>query len=156
MEDITNKIENKVSERLEDAELEQQEILRLNESLSSKLGILAGNLSQLRPCTSNREVISREGFMAENSRDLGILIGLAQRTRYDMVTGVPSEPRTSNHVRSSSLPQPNERHSDEIIDKVLESLRNTSKQSTGRPCLRKALAATTPTFDRRIEKVGAF
>ena len=37
LEDISNKIENKISKRLRDTELNQREILKLIESLSSKV-----------------------------------------------------------------------------------------------------------------------
>ena len=41
-----------------------------------------------------------------------------------MVTGVNNEPTSNNnsHPRSSNLPPPNQRHSDDVIDILLESL----------------------------------
>ena len=44
-EDISNKIENKISKRLRDTELNQREILKLIESLSSKVDIEQGYLT---------------------------------------------------------------------------------------------------------------
>ena len=41
-EDISNKIGNKISKRLRDAEFGQREILKLIQNLSSKLDILSG------------------------------------------------------------------------------------------------------------------
>ena len=57
-EDISNKIENKISKRLRDAELGQQEILRLIENLSAKVDSLSGVTSEqgyLTAMTENNE-----------------------------------------------------------------------------------------------------
>ena len=52
-EDITNKIENKISKRLRDTELNQREILKLIESLSSKVDNLS-SVSTERGCLTTR------------------------------------------------------------------------------------------------------
>ena len=52
-EDITNKIENKISKRLRDTELNQREILKLIESLSSKEDNLS-SVSTERGCLTTR------------------------------------------------------------------------------------------------------
>ena len=51
-EDISNKIENKISKRLRDTELNQREILKLIESLSSKVDNLS-NVSSERGCLTD-------------------------------------------------------------------------------------------------------
>ena len=144
-EDISNKIENKISKRLRDTELNQREILKLIESLSSKVD----NLSSVN---------SEQGYLATRTENSGNPteeleeVDLIRNESSNMVTGVINEPTTSNttHPRSSSLPPPNQRHSDEIIDKLLESLYATHKQAP------KALATTMPTFDGKTEKFEHF
>ena len=56
-EDISNKIENKISKRLRDTELNQREILKFIESLSSKVDNLS-NVSSERGCLTDRVVNS--------------------------------------------------------------------------------------------------
>ena len=146
-EDISNKIENKISKRLKDTELNQREILKLIENLSSKVDDLSSASSE-RGCLSNRVVNSR------NSADEVEEVDFGRSECSNMVTGVINEPTTSNNTqtRSSSLPPPNQRHSDEIIDKLLESLYATHKQTPNIPRLPKALSTTKPTFDGKTEK----
>ena len=52
-EDISNKIENKISKRLKDTELNQREILKLIENLSSKVDNMSSTSSERR-CVNNR------------------------------------------------------------------------------------------------------
>ena len=52
-EDISNKIENNISKRLRDTELNQREILKLVGSLSSKVDNLS-NVSSERGCLTDR------------------------------------------------------------------------------------------------------
>ena len=52
-EDISNKIENRISKRLKDTELNQREILKLIENLSSKVDNLSSTSSE-RSCVNNR------------------------------------------------------------------------------------------------------
>ena len=52
-EDISNKIKNKISKRLKDTELNQREILKLIENLSSKVDNLSSTSSE-RSCVNNR------------------------------------------------------------------------------------------------------
>ena len=54
-EDISNKIENKISKRLRDTELNQREILKLIESLSSKVDNLSSVNSEQGYLTSRTE-----------------------------------------------------------------------------------------------------
>ena len=56
-EDFPNKIENKISKRLRDTELNQREILKLIESLSSKVDKLS-SVSTARGCLTTRIEIS--------------------------------------------------------------------------------------------------
>ena len=64
-----------------------------------------------------------------------------------MVTGVTTTQDIP--ARSSSLPPPNMRYPDDIVDKLLESLKNATQQNAGLPRLPKALSTTMPTFDGR-------
>ena len=150
-EDISNKIENKISKRLKDTELNQREILKLIENLSSKVDNLSSTSSE-RGCLTNR--VANNGNAADEVEEIDF-----SRSEYsNMVTGVSNEPTTSNNTqaRSSSLPPPNQRHSDEIIDKLLESLYATHKQTPNIPRLPKALSTTMPTFDGKTEKFELF
>ena len=54
-EDISNKIENKISKHLRDTELNQREILRLIESLSSKVDNLSSVNSEQGYLTTRTE-----------------------------------------------------------------------------------------------------
>ena len=150
-EDISNKIENKISKRLRDTELNQREILKLIESLSSKVDNLS-NVSSEHGCLTDRIVNSG------NTTDEVEEVDFGRSECSNMVTGVINEPTTSNNTqaRSSSLPPPNQRHSDEIIDKLLESLYTTQKQTPNIPRLPKALSTTMPTFDGKTEKFELF
>ena len=150
-EDISNKIENKISKRLRDTEPNQREILKLIESLSSKVDNLSSVNSEQGYLTTRTE---NSGNPTEELEE----VDLFRNVRSNMVTGVINEPTTSNttHSRSSSLPPPNQRHSDEIIDKLLESLYATHKQAPNLPRLPKALATTMPTIDGKTEKFELF
>ena len=88
-EDISNKIENKISKRLRDTELNQREILKLIESLSSKVD----NLSRVN---------SEQGYLTTRTENSGNPteeleeVGLSRNESSNMVTGVISEPTSSN------------------------------------------------------------
>ena len=115
-EDISNKIENRISKRLKDTELNQREILKLIENLSSKVDSLSSVNSEQGYLTTRTE---NSGNPTEELEE----VSLSRNESSNMVTGVISEPTSSNtRPRTSSLPPPNQRHSDEIIDKLLESL----------------------------------
>ena len=85
-------------------------------------------------------------------------VDLSRNESSNMATGVINEPTSSNnpHARSSRLPPPNQRHSDDILDKLLESLHAVNKQNTGLPRLPKALATTKLTFDGKTKKFEHF
>ena len=150
-EDISSKVENRLSKRLRDTEVNQREILKLIENLSSKVD----NLTNVNPGQSS---LTFETGISEIPNDELEGVEPARSVNSNMVTGVVNEPMTSNntHARSSSLPPPNQRHSDEIIDKLLESLYATHKQTPNLPRLPKTLATTMPTFDGKTEKFELF
>ena len=113
-EDISSKIENRLSKRLRDTEFGQREILRLIENLTSKVDNLSNSASE--QCSS--------ALRFELETDPMDNLGNENTTRNvssNMVTGVINEPSTSNntHSRSSSLPLPNQRYPDDFIDKLL-------------------------------------
>ena len=140
-----------MSKRLRDTEQCQREILKLIENLSAKVDNLS-NSSSLDPGCSTHEnlqdVLTSEYVDIPEQRNVN----------FNMVTGVIIEPTANStpHTRSSSLPPPNQRHSDEKIDKLLESLYAANKQNTGVRRLPKALATTMPTFDGKTEKFEHF
>ena len=150
-EDISSKVENRFSKRLRDTEVNQREILKLIENLSSKVD----NLANVNP---GQNSLTFETGISEIPNDELEEVEPARSVNSNMVTGVLNEPTTSNntHARSSSLPPPNQRHSDEIIDKLLESLYATHKHAPNLPRLPKALATTMPTFDGKTEKFELF
>ena len=110
-EDISSKVENRFSKRLRDTEVNQREILKLIENLSSKVD----NLANVNP---GQNSLTFETGISEIPNDELEEVEPARSVNSNMVTGVLNEPTTSNntHARSSSLPPPNQRHSDEIID----------------------------------------
>ena len=150
-EDISSKVENRFSKRLRDTEVNQREILKLIKNLSSK----NDNLTNVNP---GQNFSTLETEIGKNPNDELEEVEPTSSVNSNMVTGVINEPTTSNnaHARSSSLPPPNQRYSDEIIDKLLESLYATHKQITNLPRLPKALATTMPTFDGKTEKFELF
>ena len=150
-DDISSKVKNRFSKRLRDTEVNQREILKLIKNLSSKVD----NLANVNPGQNSSTF---ETGISEIPNDELEEVGPARSVNSNMVTGVGFEPTTSNntHARSSSLPPPNQRHSDEIIDKLLESLYATHKQAPNLPRLPKALATTMPTFDGKTEKFELF
>ena len=68
-EDISNKIENKVSKRLRDTELNQREILKLIESLSSKVDNLS-NASSEQGCLTDR--VENSGNSADEVEEVDL------------------------------------------------------------------------------------
>ena len=66
-EDISNKIENKISKRLKDTELNQREILKLIENLSSKVDNLSST-SPERGCSTNR--VANNGNSADEVEEV--------------------------------------------------------------------------------------
>ena len=124
-EDISNKIENKISKRLRKTELNQREILKLIESLSSKVDNLS-SVSTERGCSTTR--IEKSGNPTDELEE----VDLARSENSNMVTGVINEPPSSNdtHPRSSSLPPPNHRHSKSLTIYWNPSTQRTNKHQT--------------------------
>ena len=71
-ENISNKIENKISKRLRDTELNQREILKLIESLSSKVDNLS-NVSSERGCLTDR--VENGGNSADELEEVDLTRG---------------------------------------------------------------------------------
>ena len=93
-EDISNKIENRISKRLKDTELNQREILKLIENLSSKVDNLSSVNSEQGYLTTRTE---NNGNPTEELEE----VSLSRNESSNMVTAVISEPTSSNtHPRS--------------------------------------------------------
>ena len=130
-EDISNKIENRLSKRLRDTEFGQREILRLIENLASKVDNLSNSVSEQCSSAAHFEL---ETDPIENTGNESI----DRNVSSNMVTGVSANQQESAHQRSSSLPPPNQRYPDDFIDKLLHSLQTATTHNTGIPRLPKA------------------
>ena len=153
-EDISSKVENKLSKRLRDIEHCQREILNLIENLSAKVDSLS-NPTPLEPdCLSSKTEF--------NSNLQGVTIWErieipGPSNEYsNMVTGVSMNQQENNHQRSSSLPPPNQRYPDDIIDKLLQSLETATNHNSGVSRLPNAMSTTMPTFDGKTDKFEHF
>ena len=89
-EDITIRIEYKVSKRIKDDELGQRETLRKIENLSLKVDSPTG--SNLGPCSSNRGVNSRGGSLEGNAQNIKDSHLVTQEVSYDTVTNAVMSP----------------------------------------------------------------
>ena len=148
-EDISNKIENRLSKRLRDTEFGQREILRLIENLASKVDNLSNSVSEQCNSAVHFEL---ETDPIENTGNESI----NRNASSNMVTGVSANQQESAHQRSSSLPSPNQRYPDDFIDKLLHSLQTATTHNTGIPRLPKAMSTTMPTFDGKTDKFEHF
>ena len=148
-EDISNKIENRLSKRLRDTEFGQREILRLIENLASKVDNLSNSVSEQCSFAVHFEL---ETDPIENTGNESINRNVSS----NMVTGVSANQQESAHQRSSSLPPPNQRYPDDFIDKLLHSLQTATTHNTGIPRLPKAMSTTMPTFDGKTDKFEHF
>ena len=148
--DLTETIEKSVNNRIKDTETGQREILKMIENLSSKIDSLTDKTS----CDLNQGLngVNSENVILE-TRPIE-LNKFRQDVSQHMVTGV--SPQTEIPPRSSSLPPPNQKYPDYIVDKLLESLRNVTQQNIGLPRLPKALSTTMPTFNGRNDKFEHF
>ena len=79
-----------------------------------------------------------------------------QEVSQHMVTGVSANQHDNSHQRSTSLPPPNQRYPDDIIDKLLQSLQTATSHNSGIPRLPKAMSTTMPTFDGKTDKFEHF
>ena len=148
--DLTEKIEKSVNKRIKDTETGQREILKMIENLSSKIDSLTDKTS----CELNQDLtgVNSENVILEN-RPIE-LNEFQQAASQHMVTEV--SPQTKIPPRSSSLPPPNQKYPDHIVDKLLESPPNVTQQNIGLPRLPKALSTTMPTFNGRNDKFEHF
>ena len=78
-EDISNKIENKISKRLRDTELNQREILKLIESLSSKVDNLSSVNSEQGYLTTRTE---NSGNPTEELEEVGLSRNESSNTNF--------------------------------------------------------------------------
>ena len=134
--DLTEKIEKSMNKRIKDTETGQREMLKMIENLSSKIDSMTDKTS----CDLNQGLngVNSENVISEN-RPIQ-LNKFQQDVSQHMVTGV--SPQTEIPPRSSSLPPPNQKYLDHIVDKLLEPLRNVTQQNIGLPRLPKALSTT--------------
>ena len=148
--ELSDKVEKSVCRRIKDTETGQWEILKMIENLSSKIY----SLTNKTPSVVNVETTETDLTEPVTSSQRAEMYELPQGESHHMVTrvAVPQEIPT----RSSSLPQPNQKYSDDIVSKLLESLKNVTKQNLGLPKLPKALSTTMPTFDGRNDKFEHF
>ena len=144
--ELSEKIEKSVRRWIKDTEVGQREILKMIENLSSKID----SLSDKTPLTANTRVVESELTEPGPSSQREDIYELPQGLGQHMVTGV--SPQTELPPRSSSLPPPNQKYPDHIVDNLLESLRNVTQQNIGLPRLPKALSTTMPTFNGRNDK----
>ena len=135
------KIEKSISRRIKDTKTGQREILRMFENLSSKTDSLSGQTSSTVDLDANE---NHPESLIPTSRPIEVN-ELIRGEDQHIVTGVtvPQEIPT----RSSSLPPPNQKYPDDIVNKLLGSLKNVTQQNLGLPRLPKALSTTMPTFD---------
>ena len=138
-EDISDKVENRLSKRLRDTEFVQREILRLIENLTSKVDSLSNPASEPSSSALRYEL---DADPADNSGNESINRNVSS----NMVTGVSANQQENIHQRSSSLPPPNQRYPDDVIDKLLQSLQTATTHNTGIPRLPKAMSTTMPTL----------
>ena len=120
------------------------------ETLSSKIGSLSGRTSRIE----NLEVDQVDAENQASTSTSTVITELPPSDGQHMATGVFSQ--TEIPPRSSSLPPPNLKYPDHIIDKMLESLPNVTQQNIGLPRLPKALSTTMPTFNGRNDKFEHF
>ena len=120
------------------------------ETLSSKIDSLSGH-----PLRSENPIVDlyEPENQASTSRST-TLNELHPSQGQHMVTGV--FPQREVPPRSSSLPPPYQKNPDHIMDKLLESLKNVTRQNIGLPRLPKALSTTMPTFNGKNDKFEHF
>ena len=148
--EISEKIEKSVSKRIKDAEVGQREILKMIENLTSKIDTLAERPPNNVRHDPDDEDAGNTDYRFRTVEPSDLLPDHGQH----MVTGVTTTQDIP--TRSSSLPPPNMRYPDDIVDKLLESLKNATQQSAGLPRLPKALSTTMPTFDGRNDQFEHF
>ena len=148
--ELSEKIEKSVSKRIKDAEVGQREILKMKENLTSKIDTLAERPPNNVRHDPDDEDAGNTDYRYRSVEPSDLLPNHGQH----MVTGVTTTQDIP--TRSSSLPPPNMRYPDDIVDKLLESPKNATQQSAGLTRLPKALSTTMTTFDGRNDKFEHF
>ena len=120
------------------------------ENLSSKIDSLSGQT----PRTENSKIDHVDTGNQASTSWSTVINELPPLEGQHMVTGVI--PITEIPPRSSSLPPPNQKYTDHMIDKQLELLRNDAQQNIVLPRLPKALSTTMPIFNGRNDKFEHF
>ena len=146
--DISNKIKNRISKRLRDAEFGQKEILRMIENLTSKVDGLSNPATEPSGSIPHHNIEPELNENPETNKNF-------RNVSSNMVTGVSAN-QHENHQRSSSMPPQNQRYPDDIIDKLLQSLQTATTHNSGVPRLPKAMSTTMPTFDGKTNKFEHF
>ena len=124
--------------------------------MSNKLDNLVGNHPGNRSQDENIDPNFPLEVEIDNSFDNQIpLLQTANPRGCDMATGVSGHQPQQN-VRSSSLPPPGQKYSDDFVNTLLETLKTATQTSNGIPRLPKALSTTMPTFDGRNDKFEHF
>ena len=124
--------------------------------MSNKLDNLVGNHPGNRSQDENIDPNFPLEVEIDNSFDNQIpLLQTANPRGCDMVTGVSGHQPQQN-VRSSSLPPPGQKYSDDFVNTLLETLKTATQNSNGIPRLPKALSTTMPTFDGKNDKFEHF
>ena len=132
--ELSEKTEKSAGRRIKDTEVGQKEILRMVKNLSSKID---SSLDKTPPTVSTNTVepdLTEPGPSSQREDSYELPQGQGQH----MVTRVtvPQEIPT----RKSSLPFPNQKYSDDIVNKLLESLIDVTQQNLGLPRLPKELS----------------
>ena len=145
--EISEKIEKSIGGRVQNTEAGQREILKMIENLYSKKDSLSGQASSAIDLDVNE---NHPESLIPTSKPIEVN-ELTRKEGQHMLSGVFTQ--TEIPPRSSSLPPPNQKYPDHIVDKMLESLRNATQQNIELPRLPKALSTTMPTFTGRNDKV---
>ena len=148
--EISEKIENSANKRIKDTEVGQREILKMIENLSSKIDSLSGQT----PRTDISDVDYTDTENRASTSRLTVFNKLPPLGGQHMVTGVTATQEYP--TQSSTLPPSNLKCPDNIVDKLLDSLKNATEQNAGLPRLPKALSTTMPTIDGRNDKFEHF
>ena len=141
-----------MSKRIKDTETGQREILKMIENLTSKIDSLADRTPYDTSSSPNGKNIENV-VLESNPTELNTF---HQEVSQHMVTGVSANQHDNSHQRSSSLPPPNQRYPEDIIDKLLQSLQTATSHNSGVPRLPKAMSTTMPTFDGKTDKFEHF
>ena len=119
------------------------------ENLSSKVDFLSGQTPSTVDLDADK---NRPESLIPTSRPIEVNELIMEEGQNMTRVTVPQDIPT----RSSSLPPPNQKYSDDIVNKLLESLKNVTQQNLGLPRLPKAISTTMPMFDGRNDILEHF